>query len=458
MQVFVDLNQHIVQSSITPKLSFPITLYFTMGFFDLSRKEGFPTQYAEEKTPVTVDVLEAGLILAFVIIGTAFFIIILGLGIRRSTNAVVKVFCSIAIGCCLMLANFGQEWEVGSVATKTPYRAGNPHEINATISIKLGLRSVNVTLKGNVAPNTPLENETINYNERFWWTWDQGRLGFGPYAGLLQRSFREAQRKGLPIPILSVVEYFVVDGEGLRFGRFYRTAGWYTHILLWTAFATWILANIFLISVGRYAAYFLALTGGLQILACIVWSAVRNPYPLIIPFEDGKITTSYGPNFHMALVCGIICLLLGTIIFIMDLRFPDELSSFLGIDPIADYDELVITQEVLGKETGKTPHAMEMQSYSDKEERRREQTMTILKRRSSVRMAQKSLFRHPLPVPVEPIDEGLYDDTDIPIYENQMHVIQGSMPGPSMQRDTSCSKEELCPPLPQKKKIQFQRN
>jgi hypothetical protein len=27
-----------------------------------------------------------------------------------------------------------------------------------------------------------LPGEKIDYNERFWWTWDQGRFGFGPYG------------------------------------------------------------------------------------------------------------------------------------------------------------------------------------------------------------------------------------------------------------------------------------
>ena len=28
-------------------------------------------------------------------------------------------------------------------------------------------------------------NEVINYNERFSWEWNQGRLGFGPYGKLI---------------------------------------------------------------------------------------------------------------------------------------------------------------------------------------------------------------------------------------------------------------------------------
>ena len=52
-------------------------------------------------------------------------------------------------------------------------------------------------------------------------------------AGLVNRQFREAQRKGLPYPILWIAEYFTIDGEGIRWGRHYRQAGYYTHIVMW---------------------------------------------------------------------------------------------------------------------------------------------------------------------------------------------------------------------------------
>lgn len=57
-------------------------------------------------------------------------------------------------------------------------------------------------------------------------------------------------------------------------------------------------------SVIRYGAYFTALTGALQLLACLLWAVIRNPNPLIIPFEDGIITTKYGVNFWLTLTSG----------------------------------------------------------------------------------------------------------------------------------------------------------
>jgi len=52
-------------------------------------------------------------------------------------------------------------------------------------------------------------------------------------AGRIQQEFREAQFRGLPLPILWVAEYFTLDGELIRWGRSFRTAGWFTYIVLW---------------------------------------------------------------------------------------------------------------------------------------------------------------------------------------------------------------------------------
>lgn len=45
------------------------------------------------------------------------------------------------------MCNFGQEWEYAKIHAKTPYKAFSHHELNAEIEVKIGLRSVNITLK-----------------------------------------------------------------------------------------------------------------------------------------------------------------------------------------------------------------------------------------------------------------------------------------------------------------------
>jgi hypothetical protein len=55
----------------------------------------------------------------------------------------------------LIASNFGQAWEVGEITTHTSYKAGAKEEVHAIVGIKLGLRSVNVTLlqTGKILPN-----------------------------------------------------------------------------------------------------------------------------------------------------------------------------------------------------------------------------------------------------------------------------------------------------------------
>jgi len=389
------------------------------GFFDFARNEGFPTQFPANKTPVTVDVLEAGFILAFVMLVFCFYVIIPGFRGKYQAAIWVRVTVSVVIGAILMTSNFGQAWEVGEVKTHTAYKAGTKEEIHATVGVRLGLRSLNVTLL-RTEGDTKLPGEKIDYNERFWWTWDQGRFGFGPYAGVLQQSFRQAQNRGLPLPILWVVDYFTMDGEGLRYGRHYRTAGWYAHIAMWAALPCWFLANFLFMSVIRYGAYFTVLTGLLQLLACLLWAVIRNPNPLIIPFENGNITTKYGVSFWLTFGSGITCVVIGLVIVFLDLRYPDEIALFFGIDPLADYEEYHLTASELEgvRKKGVHPeHGMvEMVApHSSTTEITEPKTQVVLKRRTSARVAQKSLFRTPV-VTAIPDDED-----EMPFYLNIPH-------------------------------------
>ena len=49
-----------------------------------------------------------------------------------------------------LVTNFGYEWEVAEAKNvRTKYKAGSAGEITADIAVYMGLRGINVTLKGN---------------------------------------------------------------------------------------------------------------------------------------------------------------------------------------------------------------------------------------------------------------------------------------------------------------------
>jgi len=174
---------------------------------------------------------------------------------------------------------------------------------------------VNVTLVGDPIVQW---NETINYNEFLSWEWDQGRPGFGVQGGAMAHSNRRGQIRGLPKPILDIAEYFTIDGELIRWGRYYRLAGYYTFILLWTAFPLWVIGFYFLlVQVFAWAAICFGITGGCMLVGIIIWSGLRSvcPVPFKIPFEDATIQLTYSWAYGLVLLFGIISVLWGAGIY-----------------------------------------------------------------------------------------------------------------------------------------------
>lgn len=306
------------------------------------RENGAPTYYDANPTPWQADILESGLIFAFVILAVSFFVILPGIRGKETLFTFIRVTLSLYIGAVIIITNWTYTWETAEIHTRTKYKAGTGQEIEANIGVHIGLRGINITLKG--TPEKQL-NETINYNEHFSWEWEQGRLGFGPFAGPFNREYRAAQFRGLPLPILWIAEYFTLDGEGIRWGRHYRQAGWYSHIMMWLSFPLWLLANILFFVLLRYGALFLIMTGLSMITANIIWATLRNFNELKIPWEDGIMEFSFGGSFYVTLITGIFCVIVGIVIRILDLRFPNPLTTFFGVDVLQDADEILAADE-----------------------------------------------------------------------------------------------------------------
>uniref|UniRef100_A0A0B6ZY84 Dual oxidase maturation factor 1 n=1 Tax=Arion vulgaris TaxID=1028688 RepID=A0A0B6ZY84_9EUPU len=311
--------------------------------FDAFRTNGGPTFYGPVYLPWEADLLFSGLIFCFCILAISFYIIIPGLVGNERIFTFIRITVSLYIGAVILVSNFAQTWETAETQTRTKYKAGTGQEVNVTIGVNIGFRGVNITLKGE---KDQIKGETINYNENFNWEGLQGRLGFGPFAGNFNQQYRAAQSRGLPLPILWIAEYFTVDGEGIRFGRFYRQAGWYSHIILWLAFPLWILSNILFFVLLRYGAYFLALTGASMITSNIIWATMRNPNDLKIPFTtDNVLTFSYGGAFWVCLITGIICVVLGIVVFVLDKLWPNHIATFFGVDVLQDSENIIVEEE-----------------------------------------------------------------------------------------------------------------
>ncbi|XP_059172376.1 dual oxidase maturation factor 1-like isoform X2 [Physella acuta] len=311
--------------------------------FEAFRTNGGPTFYDAVHIPWEADLLTSGLIFCFAILAFSFYIIIPGIVGKEKIFTFLRITTSLYIGAVILVSNFSMTWETAKTNTVTKYKAGTGQEVKVDVGVNIGFRGVNITLKGE---KDQIKGETIDYNENFSWEGLQGRFGFGPFAGRFNQQYRAAQLRGLPLPILWIAEYFTIDGEGIRWGRHYRQAGWYSHIMLWLAFPLWILANILFCVLLRYGAYFLMLTGLSMVTSNIIWATLRNVNDLKIPFTDKDILEfSYGGSFWVCLITGLICILFGIIIFLLDKLAPSQIAIFFGVDVLQDSENIIVEED-----------------------------------------------------------------------------------------------------------------
>ncbi|XP_061392057.1 dual oxidase maturation factor 1-like [Musca vetustissima] len=161
----------------------------------------------------------------------------------------------------------------------------------------------------------------------------------------MSTNYREALKRGLPYPILTVAEYFSLGREGFSWGGQYRAAGYFASILLWASLASWLMMNLLLIAVPRYGAYMKALTGALLICTNIGYYCQLPKRPLTIYMEGGRLEFHLGWCYWLLLVAGILCFVAGVLISIIDLVWPHTFSTVLEVYYGTPYDRHVILEE-----------------------------------------------------------------------------------------------------------------
>ncbi|KAL7010445.1 hypothetical protein ACKWTF_000042 [Chironomus riparius] len=193
---------------------------------------------------------------------------------------------------------------------------------------------VNITLAG-LADGNSSSAPDIDFNERFNWN----------LANDMENSYKNALKRGLPYPILTVAEYFSLGQEGFAWGGQYRAAGYYASIWLWGALASWLLMNLLLTAVPRYGAYGMCLTGSLLFGAVIGYYFMLPKPPLTIYIEGVKIDFTFGWCFYLVLIAATLCFFIGLIISAIDLIWPHEYSTILEVYYGTPYDRHVILEE-----------------------------------------------------------------------------------------------------------------
>lgn len=111
------------------------------------------------------------------------------------------------------------------------------------------------------------------------------------------------------------------------------------------AFALWLLSNLLLIVVPRYGANLVCLTGLVLLFCNFLYSQLLPPMPLLIRMEQTVLVFSFGWSFWLVLVAGVLCVLLGGAVSIIDLVYPHKFSTILEVDFGTPFDRHTIIED-----------------------------------------------------------------------------------------------------------------
>ncbi|XP_019644182.1 PREDICTED: dual oxidase maturation factor 1-like isoform X1 [Branchiostoma belcheri] len=267
-----------------------------MGLLD-----GWPPFYPEFRTGTMFASELFPYVIVVLVLALAF--LALAPGIRGKTKRLmycVQVFFAIVVGGIIIICAYGQDWDVASVSTVTAYKARSAAHIPAQISVKIGLKSFNVTMTGMPGNQS---GGRLQYSERY-------ALDLREFSQDLHTS----HLAGVPYPVIKVAE----DMALTKLAE-YSTTGHYTMMLMWLSLSLWVLTGLLFSLVRRYGAYCLLLTGITLMLAVVPVASTRLGPAHVIHFPNATLRFSLGWCFWTALVTGCLCTSSGLVFSIVEL-------------------------------------------------------------------------------------------------------------------------------------------
>ncbi|KAL3185358.1 hypothetical protein MRX96_030173 [Rhipicephalus microplus] len=272
----------------------------TTGWFDAFRENGGPTLYtSDNRTSVSADHAEVLVYLAFFTLLVAFLAIVPGIRKERVITVITVIF-SLLVGASILIGVHGSRWHVGQGRTHTYYRSFSTERLRAVLGVHVGLYSVNVTYVVEPGSN---DSTDIHFNEEFAW----------PKPTSLRKEYHDALAKGLPFPILTVLDYLSQPSY-------------------WTQEAGGFQWGAYVPSCGRLDTT-LPLTGALMVLSAIVYGSLLPEMPLVIPLEGNNfLRLSLGWNFWLTLIVGIMAIIFGGSMAVVDVLYPSKFPTILEVD------------------------------------------------------------------------------------------------------------------------------
>lgn len=255
------------------------------------------------------------------------------------------------MGGAFILALVQPWWQtMGPVSIQAPIRVHDTEYRNLIIEVHVGLNFVNITLlqaSVEAAPPPPRtdfvlprllprdslqrvsgiydrsnELEKIQYNEQI----DLKT------AEEMQEQFRSALERGLPVPILTIINYLSHQEEGFRWSVDLRQAGYFCQFTLTLTIICWAWMNIFFLVIPQHGAIAMIITGLLALLAVFLYWILLPARDLIININGSILELKLDGCFWTVITTGFVALLTGSALLIVEIQRPGSLSFDLEID------------------------------------------------------------------------------------------------------------------------------
>lgn len=241
-------------------------------------------------------------------------------------------------------------WQCGGpVSIRAPIRVQDTELMNLTLEVHVGLNYVNITLlldplqggssqKNDIVvsrllPRDSVQQITGSYAKLS----DMERIKFNERIELktaedMRAQFREALQRGLPVPILTVVNYLSHQEEGFRWSVDFRRAGYFCQFTLTLTLISWAWMNIFFLVIPHHGAIAMITTGLLALLAVFLYWILLPAFDLVININGSTLQFKLDGCYWTVLATGLFALLAGSILLILEIRKPGTLVFDLEID------------------------------------------------------------------------------------------------------------------------------
>lgn len=306
-----------------------------------------PSDYANAEMPHVN--IQAILISSIFVIPYLAFLVILP-GVREKRIVTLAVFTVVTLVGAVLAASMALPgWTGGSANILAQLRSHVNERMRARVGVNVGLKSINITLRFEEMVELDLHGSRIDmsrlyYNENF------------DISGVssMAEELRFAYLRGLPYPILSILEYFSLNQDAFDWGRHYRTAGHYTSAAISFALACWALAVVFLLLVPHYFGMAMLATGLSALFSCLLY-LIMSPCQLQIGFVGSQgnrvvMKMSFQWAFYCVFAVGLLALLVGLLLILLQHYRVYTLSTFLGARLDEDVVPIKCRQEQLGQD------------------------------------------------------------------------------------------------------------